>query len=114
MPGLQRALHPSALNRAGRIFGHKDPDRGLAYLLEAAEKAQGLSDGWFWLASLIEYAELCYRTWAGGKKPGYLEQIPAIAARLSDPELEEVKFPELRGRWNVLQGHLADAQGPGR
>jgi hypothetical protein len=97
---------PSALNRAGRIFGQKDPDLGLEYLLEAAEKAQGLSDGWFWLASLIEYAELCYRTWAGGKKPSYLEKIPAIAARLSDPELDEVQFPELRGRWNVLQGHL--------
>ena len=97
---------PSALNRAGRIFGHKNPDLGLEYLLEAAEEAQGLSDGWFWLASLIEYAELCYRTWSDGEKPSYLEKIPAIAARLQDPELDEVQFPELRGRWNVLQGHL--------
>ena len=98
--------YPSALNRAGRIFGHKDPDLGLKYLLEGAERAQGLSDGWFWLASLIEYAELCYRAWSDGQKPGYLELIPAIAVRLQEPELDELEFPELRGRWNVLQGHL--------
>lgn len=98
--------YPSALNRAGRIFGAKDPDRGLGYLLDGADAAQGLSDGWFWLANLIEYAELCYRAWSERQDPRYLEKIPAIADRLRAPELEEVEFPELRGRWDVLQGHL--------
>ena len=61
--------YPSALNRAGRIFGSRDPESGLDYLRRGAERAQGLSDGWFWMASLIEYAELCYRAWSDGKNP---------------------------------------------
>jgi hypothetical protein len=103
--------YPSALNRAGRIFGSRDPDRGLDYLREGAERAQAISDGWFWMASLIEYAELCYRAWSDGKKPGYLLLIPAIANKLQAPEVDELEFPELRGRWDVLQGHLAIREG---
>ncbi len=99
--------YPSALNRAGRIFGARDPDRGLDYLREGAERAQVLSDGWFWMASLIEFAELCYRAWSDDKGPGYLRLIPATADRLREAEAADIEFPELRGRWNVLQGHLA-------
>jgi hypothetical protein len=103
--------YPSALNRAGRIFGFKDPDRALDFLRDGANSAQGLSDGWFWMANLIEYAELCYRAWSSGKKPGYLRLIPAIEERLQAPEIDELEFPELRGRWYVLQGHLAMHKG---
>jgi AAA ATPase domain len=103
--------YPSALNRAGRIFGSRLPDRGLDYLREGAERAQALSDGWFWMASLIEYAELCYRAWSEGENPGYLRLIPAIADKLQAPEVDELQFPELRGRWDVLQGHLAIREG---
>ena len=99
--------YPSALNRAGRIFGSRNPDRGLSYLQEAADRARDMSDGWFWLASLIEYAELCYRTWSDGQESRYLQLIPAIAEKLAEPEAAEIEFPELRGRWRVLQGHLA-------
>jgi AAA ATPase domain len=99
--------YPSALNRAGRIFGATDPDRGLRYLLLAADKAQELSDGWFLLASLTEYAELCYRASAEKKDPRYLELIPPVTERWLSPEIAELQFPELRGRWQILQGHLA-------
>jgi hypothetical protein len=108
---LNARYYPPALNRAGRIVGSKDPDRGLRYLEEGAERAQGLRDGWFWLANLIEYAELCYRAWSNGAKPGYLELIPAIADKLEEPDVAELEFPELRGRWKVLQGHLAIQEG---
>jgi hypothetical protein len=104
---LNARAYPSALNRAGRIFGSKEPDRGLRYLREGAERAQELSDGWFWIASLIEYAELCYRAWSDDHDAKYIEQIPDIAAKLQQPEMAELEFPELRGRWNILQGHLA-------
>jgi tetratricopeptide (TPR) repeat protein len=99
--------YPSALNRAGRIFGSKDPDRGLYYLMEGAERAKELSDGWFWVANLIEYAELCYRAWDDGAKPQYLDLIRPIDGKLQESAADGVEFPELRGRWNVLQGHLA-------
>lgn len=104
---LNARYYPSALNRAGRIFGDKDPDRGLSYLLEGADRAQGLSDGWFWMANLVEYAQLCYRAWSATGELRYLEKIPAIADRLRETEEAELEFPELRGRWNILQGHLA-------
>jgi hypothetical protein len=104
---LNARAYPSALNRAGRIFGDKDPDRGLMYLAEGAARAQGLSDGWFWLASLIEYAELSYRAWSVTGERRYLELIPAVEGLLQEAEAAELEFPELRGRWNVLQGHLA-------
>jgi tetratricopeptide (TPR) repeat protein len=99
--------YPSALNRAGRIIGTKDPDRGLDLLLTAADKARDLSDGWFLLSSLTEYAELCYRASSDRNDPEYLDRISLIAERWRGPETTEIEFPELRGRWRVLQGHLA-------
>jgi AAA ATPase-like protein len=99
--------YPSALNRAGRVFGSQDPDRGLSYLLLAADKAQELSDGWFLLSSLTEYAELCYRAASDKKDPSYLDRISLVTERWQEPEIAELEFPELRGRWQVLQGHLA-------
>ena len=104
---LNARAYPSALNRAGRIFGDKDPEAGLGYLREGAERAQGLSDGWFWLANLVEYAELSYRAWAETDEPRYREQIRPIAGKMRETEEADLEFPELRGRWNVLQGHLA-------
>ena len=99
--------YPSALNRAGRIFGARDPDRGLSYLLEGAEKARGLSDGWFWMASLIEYAELSYSTWLATGESKYIEGVHAIGEKIRDAEKADLEFPELRGRWRVLLGHIA-------
>jgi hypothetical protein len=104
---LNVRYYPSALNRAGRIFGQKDPDRGLGYLLEGADRAQELSDGWFWMANLVEAAELCYQAWLDKGDPKYLGRIPEIADKRREAETANLKFPELRGRWNVLHGHLA-------
>jgi hypothetical protein len=96
---------PSALNRAGRIFGRDDAQAGLRYLEQGIELARRLSDGWFWFANLIEYVELSYRTWVSTADPAYREQI---AARAPDIEqaTNEYDFPDLKGRWNLLQGHL--------
>jgi hypothetical protein len=104
---LNARAYPSALNRAGRIFGAADPDLGLVYLLAAADSAEELSDGWFLRASLTEYAELCYRAASDKGDPGYLDRITPIAARWEDPGIAPLEFRELRGRWQVLQGHLA-------
>ncbi len=97
--------YPSALNRAGRIFGADSPDAGLQYLTEAIEQARRLSDGWFWFSSLIEYAEMCHLTWLQTEDDEYLacitEREPDIAEVMS-----EYAFPDLRGRWSLLQGNL--------
>jgi tetratricopeptide (TPR) repeat protein len=96
---------PSALNRAGRIFGQQDFDLGLRYLADGIELARELSDGWFWFANLIEYAELSYRAWTETGLLSYREQITG-----KGPEIEEImsqyEFPDLNGRWNLVQGHL--------
>jgi tetratricopeptide (TPR) repeat protein len=102
---LNARAYPSALNRAGRIFGSQDVDRGLDYLRQAATAAHALSDGWFWFASLIEYAELNYRAWSETRIGRYIDQIATVAVEL-DEVTEEYGFPELRGRWDVLQGHI--------
>ncbi|HUA27271.1 MAG TPA: TIR domain-containing protein [Streptosporangiaceae bacterium] len=98
--------YPSALNRAGRIFGVDDTEEGLRYLADGIECARSLSDGWFWFANLIEYVELSYRAWRATASTEYLVKIDARA-----PDIEEVmslyEFPDLRGRWRILQGHLA-------
>jgi hypothetical protein len=96
---------PSALNRAGRIFGQDDVDTGLAYLADGIKLARELSDGWFWFANLIEYGELCYRAWAGTRQPGYREQITKGAAEIEEV-MSQYEFPDLKGRWNLVQGHL--------
>jgi tetratricopeptide (TPR) repeat protein len=98
--------YPSALNRAGRIFGHEDTEDGLVYLADGIDWARRLSDGWFWFANLIEYVELCYRAWV--KTPERSDYLGAIAAR--EPAIREAmaayEFPDLRGRWYLVQGHL--------
>jgi tetratricopeptide (TPR) repeat protein len=96
---------PSALNRAGRIFGEGDFDKGLAYLADGIEWARRLSDGWFWFANLIEYAELSYRAWVATRQPAYRDQIAGKADEISRA-MREYEFPDLKGRWNLLQGHL--------
>jgi hypothetical protein len=99
--------YPSALNRAGRMFGTTDYAAGLAYLAEGIDTAFRLSDGWFWLANLIEYAELCYRAWESA------DRDPAYRARVREREdeigraLVDNQFPDLKGRWELLQGHFA-------
>ena len=87
--------YPSALNRAGRIYGGDDPGTGLRHLSEAIEQARRLSDGWFWFTSIIEYVELCYRAWTRTEDDRYLEWI---AGREPDAAqaMSEYQFPDLQ------------------
>jgi tetratricopeptide (TPR) repeat protein len=96
---------PSALNRAGRIFGEEDFEAGLRYLADGIDWARRLSDGWFWFANLIEYVELSYRAWVKTGQRAYLDQIAGRAAEIAQA-MSEYEFPDLKGRWNLLQGHL--------
>ncbi len=98
--------YPSALNRAGRIFGHDDFDVGIRYLAEGIAQAGRLSDGWFLLANLVEYVEANYRAWVQTGKAAYLDQIAAREAEVRQA-IEDYEFPDLKGRWELLQGHLA-------
>jgi len=102
--------YPSALNRAGRIFAEEDPDLAMEYLREGIAEAKKLSDGWFWFANLIEYAELCYLRWERTNHEH--EEFRADILALAD-EIEEVSgiysFPDLIGRWRLIMGHLAVA-----
>jgi hypothetical protein len=97
--------YPSALNRAGRIFGAEDADMGLAYLEEGVQEARRLSDGWFWFANLIQYAELCYRTWARTEQESYLERMHACEPEIMEA-VAEYDFPDLQGRWDLLRGNV--------
>lgn len=97
--------YPSALNRAGRIFGD-DFDVGIGHLHEGIVQARRLSDGWFLLANLIEYVEANYRAWAATGTPAYLDQITAREPEVLDA-IGEYEFPDLEGRWELLRGHLA-------
>jgi tetratricopeptide (TPR) repeat protein len=97
--------YPSALNRAGRIFGREKPDLALEYLAEGIDQAGRLSDGWFWFANLIEYAELSYRTWLASGDTRYRDGIGRYDEELHRV-MGEYNFPDLRGRWLLLQGHL--------
>jgi hypothetical protein len=97
--------YPSALNRAARIFGQDDPDRGLQYLGEGIDWARRLSDGWFWFANLIEYAELSYQAWVERADPLYRDAIAGIADDI-DLAMSEYSFPNLRGRWLLVQANL--------
>jgi tetratricopeptide (TPR) repeat protein len=98
--------YPSALNRAGRIFGHDDPGEGLEYLGQGITEARRLSDGWFWFANVIEYAELLYRMWTGDGSPQIRAQLDDFADEVQLLD-EEYRFPDLSGRWSLLQAHLA-------
>lgn len=97
--------YPSALNRAGRIFGHDDAEEGLRHLAQGIEAARTLSDGWFLFANLIEYAELSYEAWL---KTGHVRYLAQIAGREAEIRhvMAEYEFDDLRGRWLLLQGHL--------
>jgi tetratricopeptide (TPR) repeat protein len=97
--------YPSALNRAGRIFGQEDFEAGLGYLTEGIDQAHKLSDGWFWLANLIEYVELSYRSWVQTGRPAGRDEIAGREADIMQA-MSEYEFPDLRGRWKLLQGHL--------
>lgn len=97
--------YPSALNRAARIIGERDADQALRLLEEGITAARAMSDGWFWLANLVEHAELSYRTWRRGGQERYREEIDRYAPQVS-AALSEYVFPDLRGRWEVVMGHL--------
>jgi len=98
--------YPSALNRAGRIFGSDDPGAGLDYLGRGIEAARKISDGWFWFANLIEYSELSYRIWLDSRDPDDLARVTSREAEI-DAAICDYEFPDLEGRWYLLQGHLA-------
>ena len=97
--------YSSALNRAGRIKGDQNADAGLELLAEGIVQASAISDGWFWLANLVEYAELSYRAWRTTGEHKYRDEIAGY-----EPHFERVisdyQFPDLRGRWEVVAGHL--------
>jgi tetratricopeptide (TPR) repeat protein len=97
--------YPSALNRAGRIFSEDDPDQALQYLEKGIAEAHRLSDGWFWFANLIEYTELCYRVWIRTRDHQYLRKIAERTPQI-DVATSDYRFPDLAGRWRLLQGHL--------
>lgn len=98
--------YPSALNRAGRIFGEKDPDLALDYLREGIAEARKLSDGWFWFANLIEYAELSYQRWVSTGNEEYRTGIQTLAGEIEQAS-RDYMFPDLNGRWRLIMGHLA-------
>lgn len=103
----ERAIrsYPSALNRAGRIVGARDADEGLAYLAEGIAAAREISDGWFWAANLVEYAELSYQALIRTHDDKYREGIARREAALVEA-LRQYNVPDLRGRWDILRAHL--------
>jgi tetratricopeptide (TPR) repeat protein len=98
--------YPSALNRAGRIFGQEDAELGLQYLAEGIEHARTLADGWFWFANLVEYVELSFREWVRTGERQFRDRIPERRREI-EQAMSEYHFPDLRGRWNVVLGHVA-------
>lgn len=98
--------YPSALNRAGRIIGSANPDAGLTFLDDGIREAQKISDGWFWFANLVEYAELSYLQWRRTRRPEYRANITEKSAQIHQVA-EDYSFSDLRGRWSLLQAHLA-------
>jgi tetratricopeptide (TPR) repeat protein len=98
--------YPSALNRAARIVGGEHQDQGIAYLKEGIESAEALADGWFLYANIVELAELCYRAWQQTNDTSYRDQILVLSGRV-DQVKRDYQFSDLRGRWDLLQGHLA-------
>jgi tetratricopeptide (TPR) repeat protein len=100
--------YPSALNRAARIrgIGYRDYDAGLALLAEGAEQGRAMLDGWFWLANLVEYAELAYRAWAATQNPAYRAAVTSNEEQFVGATAV-YSFPDLEGRWEIVRGHLA-------
>jgi hypothetical protein len=93
------------LNRAGRIFGAENHDLGLKYLRMGIDAAKELSDGWFWFANLIEFAELSYAAWLETGNPAYRDYIYRYADEVGQASAE-FQYPDLSGRWLVVQGNL--------
>jgi tetratricopeptide (TPR) repeat protein len=98
--------YPAALNRAGRILGDADPAAGLKYLEQGIKEAHRLSDGWFWFANLVEYAELNFQLWHRDREQTrYLANITERSNEIQQVA-EDFAFPDLKGRWKLLQAHL--------
>jgi tetratricopeptide (TPR) repeat protein len=98
-------FYPSALNRAGRIFAVTDVDAGLRRLGEGIDEARRIGDGWFFSANLIEYLELSYRAWTSTNGAAYRRAISDRAETVEEA-ISIYGFPDLRARWELLQGHL--------
>jgi tetratricopeptide (TPR) repeat protein len=96
---------PSALNRAPRIIGDKDADQALELLQEGIAAAGEILDGWFLLANLVEFAELSYRTWRTTGSDRYRDEIDRYAPHFAEA-VSQYEFPDLRGRWEIVAGHL--------
>jgi tetratricopeptide (TPR) repeat protein len=104
----QRSLrnYPSALNRAGRIVGHTDKDGGLELFAEGIRQGRAMSDGWFWMANIVDHAELCYRALLDTHNPNYRRKITEYEDELK-AATAEYDFPDLRGRMELVEAHLA-------
>jgi tetratricopeptide (TPR) repeat protein len=100
----RRAL-PSALNRAGRIFAIIDTKRGLDYLDDGRKRADEVGDGWFLFANIIELAELSYRDFVKSGDNEYRLRIESLAPDVAKVS-SEYNFTDLRGRWELLRGHI--------
>lgn len=98
-------FYPSALNRAGRIFGVDNIDLGLRYLGESIDEARRIADGRILSVNLIEYLDLSYRAWTNTRKQSYRDIIDGMIADV-EQAIHDYKFPDLQGRWELLQGHL--------
>jgi tetratricopeptide (TPR) repeat protein len=97
--------YPSALNRAARIFGVDDINAGIGYAEDGIAWATLLSDGWRRTACLVEYVDLNYRGWVKTREEGYRQNIRGKADQV-DAATAETDFLDVRGKWNILQGHL--------
>jgi tetratricopeptide (TPR) repeat protein len=100
----RRAL-PSALNRAGRIFAVTDTKRALDYLDDGRKRADEVGDGWFLFANIIEHAELSYREFVRSGNNEYRLRIEALAPDVAKVS-SEYNFTDLKGRWELLRGHI--------
>ena len=98
--------YPSALNRAGRIFGQSHPSQALKYLKDGIWWSKQVDDYWMWFANLIEYAELNYQAWLTDRDPMYRQNIDDQAEDVKLAVKEYSDFADLSGRWELLQGHL--------
>lgn len=97
--------YPSALSRAARIFGADDIDVGLSYAEQGIDWGYRLSDGWRWTACLVEYVELCYLGLVATGEQRYRDGISRYEGDVERATTEN-DFLDLRGKWNLLQGHL--------
>lgn len=107
-----RAL-PMALNRGGSIFWDVEPIRALGYLAEGIVVAEEVSDTWMKVANLVELATLSFLLWQETGDRTHRETISERHKEISKAfaALEEGAFLELRGRWQVIQGHMLLADG---